>query len=68
LFNSRRFGRPDYVQLAVGTPAQILLASEQHSEIGAFAGALNTIRLGNLRAKLNEFMPVGLQPVIIAET
>jgi hypothetical protein len=68
LFNSRRFGRPDYVQLAVGTPAQILSASEQHSEIGAFAGALNTIRLGNLRAKLNEFMPVGLQPVIISET
>jgi hypothetical protein len=68
LFNSRRFGRPDYVQLAAGTPAQILSASELHSEIGAFAGAMNTVRLGNLRAKLKEFMPVGLQPVIIAET
>jgi hypothetical protein len=67
-FNSRRFGQPDYGQLAAGTPTQILLASEQHSEIGAFAGALNTVRLGNLRAKLKEFMPVGLQPIIIAET
>jgi hypothetical protein len=67
-FNSRRFGRPDYLQLAAATPAQILSASEQHSEIGAFAGALNTVRLGNLRAKLKEFMPVGLEPVIIAET
>jgi hypothetical protein len=68
LFNSRRFGRPDYVQLAVATPAQILSASEEHSEIGAFAGALSTVRLGNLRTKLKEFMPVGLKPVIIAET
>ena len=68
MFNSRRFGRPDYVQLAVGTPAQILSGSEQRSEIGAFAGSLNTVRLRNLRAKLNEFMPVGLEPVIIAET
>jgi hypothetical protein len=67
-FNSRRFGRPDYVQLAAGTPMQILSASEQHSEIGAFAGALSTVRLANLRTKLKEFMPVGLQPVIIAET
>lgn len=68
LFNSRRFGRPDYVQLAAATPAQVLSASEEHSEIGAFAGALNSVRLGNLRTKLKEFMPVGLEPVIIAET
>ena len=68
VFNSRRFGQPDYVQLSMATPAQILSASEQHSEIGAFAGALSTIRLENLRVKLKEFMPVGLEPVIIAET
>jgi hypothetical protein len=67
-FNSRRFGRPDYVQLATATPAQILAASEQHSEIGAFAGSLNTVRLQNLRTKLQEFIPVGLAPVIIAQT
>jgi hypothetical protein len=67
-FNSRRFGRPDYVQLAAATPAQILSASEQHSEIGAFAASLNTVRVGNLRTKLEEFVPVSLQPVIIAET
>jgi len=68
VFNSRRFGRPDYVQLAISTPTQILSGSEQHSEIGAFAGALNTIRLANLRAKLQEFAPVGLESVIIADT
>jgi hypothetical protein len=68
VFNSRRFGEPNYAQLAVTTPTQILLGSEAHSEIGAFAGALNTVRLANLRSKLAEFMPVGLEPVIVAET
>ena len=68
VFNSRRFGRPDYAQLATSTPAQIVKASEVRAEIGAFAGALGTVRLGNLRDKLTEFMPVGLEPVIIAET
>jgi hypothetical protein len=68
VFNSRRFGRPNYAQLAVTTPAQIVSGSEAHSEIGAYAGALNTVRLANLRSKLTEFMPVGLEPVIIAET
>ena len=68
VFNSRRFGRPDYGQLATACPPEILSASEQQSEIGAFAGALNPVRLNNLRIKLEEFMPVGLNPVIIAET
>jgi hypothetical protein len=68
VFNSRRFGRPDYAQLATACPPEILSASEQRSEIGAFTGALNPIRLNNLRLKLEEFMPVGLNPVIIAET
>jgi hypothetical protein len=68
VFNSRRFGRPDYAQLAATCPPEILSASEQESEIGAFAGALNPIRLANLRTKLQEFMPVGLVAVIVAET
>jgi hypothetical protein len=68
VFNSRRFGRPDYGQLATACPLEILSASQQRSEIGAFTGALNPVRLNNLRIKLEEFMPVGLNPVIIAET
>ena len=68
LFNSRRFGRPAYLQLGAACPTEILAASESAAEVGAFAGRLNAIRLGNLRLKLQEFMPVGLTPVIIAET
>jgi len=67
LFNSRRFGRPDYAQLAAGSPPSILTASESQGEIGAFAGAQNTTRLLNLKIKLQEFMPVGLSAVVVAE-
>ena len=67
VFNSRQFGRPDYAQLAARCPDAILTASEATGEIGAFAGAQNTIRLRNLLIKLQEFMPVGLSAVIVAE-
>jgi hypothetical protein len=68
LFNSRRFGRPDYAQPAAACPPAILSASEAGSEVGAFAGALNPLRLANLNTKLQEFMPFGLSAVVIAET
>jgi hypothetical protein len=68
LFNSRLYGRPGYAQLASAGPGEIFAASESGSEVGAFASRLNTIRSSNLTVKLQEFMPVGLTPVIIAET
>jgi hypothetical protein len=68
LFNSRRFGRPDYMQLAAACPAEILTASEERAEVGVFASTLNPIRLSNLQLKLQEFMPVGLLAVIVADT
>ncbi len=68
LFNSRTFGRPDYAQLAAACPQEILTASEAGAEVGAFANALNTLRLGNLEIKLQEFLPVGLAALVIAET
>jgi hypothetical protein len=66
-FNSLRFGRPDYAQLASACPRKILTASEAGAEVGAFSGTLNTIRSNNLRTKLGEFMPVGLSAVVVAE-
>jgi hypothetical protein len=68
LFHSRQFGRPDYAQLAGRCPDSILTASEEQGEVGAFAGSQNTIRLRNLLIKLQEFMPVSLSAVIVAET
>jgi hypothetical protein len=68
VFGSRRFGRPDYGQLGTIGPAEILTASEERAEVGAFASSLNPIRLSNLLIKLREFMPVSLSAVVIAET
>jgi hypothetical protein len=68
LFHSLRFGRPDYLQLAAGCPPEILAASTERAEVGAFASALNPIRLSNLLIKLREFMPAGLSAVVIGET
>jgi len=67
-FNSRVFGRPGYAQLGSACANEILKASENGAEVGAFAADENTIRLGNLRTKLRENMPVGLSAVVIAET
>jgi hypothetical protein len=67
-FNSLRFGRPDYAQLAAIRQPEILSASEAGAEVGAFASELNQIRLANLQVKLREFMPVSLTAVVIAET
>lgn len=68
VFNSRHFGRPDYAQLRAGCPDAILTGGEDQGEIGAFAGTQNMIRLRNLKIKLQEFMPVGLSAVIVAES
>jgi hypothetical protein len=68
VFNSRIFGLPGYAQLGLNCPGEILRASENGAEVGAFAGAQNTIRLRNLMTKLQEFMPVGLSAVVVAET
>jgi hypothetical protein len=68
VFGSRRFGRPDYAQLATIGPAELLTASEARAEVGAFASSLNPIRLGNLLIKLQEFIPVSQSAVVIAET
>ena len=67
-FNSRTFGRPDYAQLASACPQEILTAGEAGAEVGAFAGSLNTVRLRNLEIKLQEFLPVGLSALVVAET
>jgi hypothetical protein len=68
MFNALRFGRPDYAQLASEGPAEIATASESGAEVGAFASRLMQRRLDNLRRKLEEFMPLGLEPLVIAET
>lgn len=60
--------RPDYARLALTTPPPVLTASEAGDAIGSFASARMGTRLANLAAKLREFLPVGLVPLVVAET
>jgi hypothetical protein len=77
IFASRRFGDPDYAQLApwadreivAGAPGATLLAGARNgAEMGAFAREGNPIKERALRIKLGEFMPIGLTPVLIYMT
>ena len=67
-FVSRRFGAPGYAQLSETAPEFIIRGAENRSEIGAFSGLLNPIKLDDLKAKVNEFMPFGLIAQYINET
>jgi len=80
LFISRDFGRPGYAQLlrnvdnaivydTNSTPgATISAGAEDGSEMGAFAREKNPIKQRSLLIKYQEFMPLGLVPVLIDVT
>jgi hypothetical protein len=76
LFTSRVFGHPSYAQLQLGNDAAILSftgggrasiweGAEDGSEMGVFAREQNAIKERSLRLKYEEYMPLGLIPVII---
>lgn len=74
IFTTREFGQPGYAQLltsvdtAIISGATISEGAENGSQMGAFARELHPIKERSLRIKYDEFMPVGLVPVIIYVT
>jgi hypothetical protein len=77
LFTSRAFGQPGYAQLlqsadssiiSGGARPSIIEGAEDGSEMGAFAREKNPIKERSLKVKYEEFMPLGLAPVIIYVT
>jgi hypothetical protein len=79
LFASRIFGHPGYAQLQLdadtaiisstgGGKPTILAGAQNGSEMGAFASEKNAIKERSLRIKYEEYMPLGLAPVIIYVT
>jgi len=60
--------RPAYGQLSATSPVALVTASETGDNIGSFASTRAAARFSNLKAKLLEFLPVGLVPLVIAET
>jgi hypothetical protein len=77
LFRSRLYGQPDYAQLLDGVDNAILAAdpgvtisagAADGSEMGAYASEKNPIKERSLLVKYQEFMPLGLNPIIIHVT
>jgi hypothetical protein len=77
LFTSRAFGQPGFAQLldsvdntilSVAAGATISEGAQNGSEMGAFASQANPIKERSLLVKYQEYMPLGLNPVIIHAT
>jgi hypothetical protein len=68
LFTTREFAQPGYGQLLASVGPDIAGGAEDGSEMGAFAGMNNSIKERSLLIKLDEFMPLGLTPVLIYVT
>ena len=67
-FQSDRYGRPDFAQLRMSVPEQIRMGAEDGSEMGAFCVLKQAQRESNLRLRLDEYLPVGLEAGIIYVT
>ena len=64
-FNSVRYGTQTYGQLANTCAKEIQRGADDESEIGAFHDLYQPQRAANLRARLDEYMPAGMQAGII---
>jgi hypothetical protein len=63
-FTSERYGDPGYAQLLAGRLPQITAGAEDGSEMGAFCQLKQAQRESNLRVRLREYLPLGLEPAI----
>lgn len=64
-FNSKRYGRPEYCQLAADCAVEISEGASDQSEMGVFHDLFQPQRAANLRVRLEEFLPAGSEAGII---
>jgi hypothetical protein len=64
-FNSTRYGMPTYCQLADTCADEITRGADDQSEMGAFHDLYQAQRVANLRARLDEYTPAGMDAGII---
>jgi hypothetical protein len=62
---STQYGSPAYCQLADACATEIKSGAEDESEMGVFHDLYQPQREANLRARLDEFTPAGMQTGII---
>jgi hypothetical protein len=64
-FNSTRYGTPTYCQLANTCATEITRGADDESEMGVFHDLYQPQRTANLRARLDEYTPVGMDAGIM---
>lgn len=62
------YGRPDYAQLRTTSSAQLRTGAADGSEMGVFCLLKQPQREANLRLRLEEYLPIGLEAALIYET
>jgi len=60
-FKAHNYGSPFYAQLHLGCPEQIRTGAEDGSEMGAFSNLKQPQRESNLKIRLQEYLPFGLE-------
>lgn len=68
VFNSVRYGTPAYCQLSETCPREISRGADDESEMGVYHDLFQPQRESNLRARLDEFTPAGVDAGIIFAT
>lgn len=64
-FNSLRYGKATYCQLAPDCAAEISRGADDESEMGAFHDLFHPQRTANLRARLDEYAPAAFDAGIL---
>lgn len=67
-WTSRRYGQPGFAQLHQAGPAEIATGAEDGAEMGAFCHLKQPQRAANLRQRLDEYLPFGLEAGLIPVT
>ncbi len=65
VFDSRQYGRPTYARLSLHCADEIRRGADDESERGAYHDLSQPQRAANLRARLEEFTPAGLDVAIL---
>jgi len=64
-FNSTRYGTPVYCQLSCDCAKEIKRGADDESEMGAFHDLFQPQRLANLRVRVDEYTPAGMEAGIV---
>ena len=67
-FVTTQYGRPAYCQLSQSCPLEIRTGAEDGSEMGAYCHLKQPQRESNLRIRLDEYLPFGLEAGLIYVT